>query len=138
MKFRVLIKDPLIYYVMVRVIALLTCKWCLLLLSDATYIYIYIYAYIYIYICIYIYIHIVYMYTNTMWILLQILKVRLSFSKKVGFICLNRNPLKIMKNVFYFRWKALFVLKIFKSRFFFFGVSSYVRKRLDEKAKVNL
>ena len=32
-------------------------------------------------------------------------------------------------------WKALFVRKIFKS--IFFGVSSYVRKRLDEKSKAN-
>ena len=30
------------------------------------------------------------------------------------FICFNENPLKIMKNAFYFILKALFVLKIFE------------------------
>ena len=41
-------------------------------------------------------------------------KVELSPSKKLCFICFNENPLKIMKNAFYFILKALFVLKIFK------------------------
>ena len=33
---------------------------------------------------------------------------------KKCFICFNKNSLKMMKNVFYFILKALFVLKIFK------------------------
>ena len=41
-------------------------------------------------------------------------KVGLSPSKKFFAICLTQNPLKIMKNAFYFILKALFVLKIFK------------------------
>ena len=43
-------------------------------------------------------------------------------------------PLKMMKNVFYFTSKALFVLKIFK---FLTLVSRPVSKRLDKKDKVN-
>ena len=42
------------------------------------------------------------------------LTVGLSPSKKICFICFNENLLKLMKNVFYFILKALFVLKIFK------------------------
>ena len=42
------------------------------------------------------------------------LKVGLSPSKKICFICLIESPLKMMKNAFYFILKALFVLKIFK------------------------
>ena len=34
--------------------------------------------------------------------------------KKNCFICFNDSPSKVMKNVFYFILKALFVLKIFK------------------------
>ena len=34
--------------------------------------------------------------------------------KKIIFICFNENPLKRMKNAFYFILKALSVLKIFK------------------------
>ena len=41
-------------------------------------------------------------------------KVGLPPSKKVGFICLNESPLKMMKNAFYFIVKDLFVLRIFK------------------------
>ena len=40
--------------------------------------------------------------------------VALSPSKKILFICFNENPLKMMKNVFHFILKVLFVLKIFK------------------------
>ena len=43
-------------------------------------------------------------------------------------------PLKMMKNVFYFTSKALFVLKIFKFLSWPFG---HVAKRLDKKDKVN-
>ena len=43
-----------------------------------------------------------------------IVKVGLSPSKKICGICLIESPLKMMKNVFYFVLKALFVLKIFK------------------------
>ena len=41
-------------------------------------------------------------------------KVGLSPCKKNCVICLIGSPLKIMKNVFYFVLKALFVLKIFR------------------------
>ena len=34
--------------------------------------------------------------------------------KKLIFNCFNESPLKMMKNVFYFILKTLFVLKIFK------------------------
>ena len=44
----------------------------------------------------------------------KIFKVGLSPSKKICVICLIESPLKMMKNVFYFILKALFVLKIFK------------------------
>ena len=46
--------------------------------------------------------------------------LRVSPFKKMSVICLIENPLKIMKNAFYFILEALFVLKIFKilSRFF--------------------
>ena len=40
-------------------------------------------------------------------------RVRLSPSKNY-FICFNDSPSKMMKNVFYFNLKALFILKIFK------------------------
>ena len=60
-------------------------------------------------------------------------KVAFYLPKKVGFICFNKSPFKMMNNAFYFVLKALFVLK--KSTFFpdFFG---YVGKRLDKKADV--
>ena len=41
--------------------------------------------------------------------------------KKFLFICFNESPLKIMKNVFYFILKALFVLKIFRILSWHFG-----------------
>ena len=41
-------------------------------------------------------------------------KVGLSPSKKIFFICFNGSPSKMMKNAFYFILKALFVLKMFK------------------------
>ena len=41
-------------------------------------------------------------------------KVKLSTSKKKCLICFNDSSLKILKNIFYFTLKALFVLKIFK------------------------
>ena len=44
------------------------------------------------------------------------------------------SPLKMMKNAFYFRSKALFVLKIFK---FLSWISGHVVKRLDKKDKSN-
>ena len=47
------------------------------------------------------------------WIVFFERKVGLSPSKKFLFICFNEIPLKIMKNVFYFMLKTLFVLKIF-------------------------
>ena len=42
----------------------------------------------------------------------NVFEVGLSLSKKSCFICFNENPLKMMKNAFYFILKALFVLKI--------------------------
>ena len=42
------------------------------------------------------------------------LKVGLSPSKKICFVCFDESPLKLMKNAFYFILKPLFVLKIFK------------------------
>ena len=41
------------------------------------------------------------------------LKIGLSLSKKICYIFYIESPLKMMKNTFYFIWKALFVLKIF-------------------------
>ena len=41
-------------------------------------------------------------------------KVGLSTSKNICSICLDKSPLKIIKNAFYFILKALFILKIFK------------------------
>ena len=41
-------------------------------------------------------------------------KVGLSPSKKVCVICLIESPLKMMRNAFYFNFKGLFFLKIFK------------------------
>ena len=43
-----------------------------------------------------------------------VFKVALSPSKKNFVISFNDSPSKMMKNVFYFILKALFVLKIFK------------------------
>ena len=53
-------------------------------------------------------------------------------SKKVGFIYCNESRLKMMKNAFYFTWKALFVLNIFK---FLFWSSWSGKKRLDKIKK---
>ena len=46
----------------------------------------------------------------------KIIKLKSDFhlTKKFLFICFSENPLKMMKNAFYFIFKALFVLKIFK------------------------
>ena len=46
----------------------------------------------------------------------------------------NESPLKIMKNVFYFTVKSLFVIRIFKFLSWLFG---HVEKRLDYKDKIN-
>ena len=50
----------------------------------------------------------------------QKFKVGLSPSKRFIFIYFNESPLKMMKNGFYFIFKALFVLKIcnFLSKYF--------------------
>ena len=55
-------------------------------------------------------------------------------SRKVCFIYLNENLLKMMKNAFYFTLTVIFVLKIFNFCPDLFG---HVAKRLDKKAKVN-
>ena len=49
------------------------------------------------------------------------LKVGLSPSKKNCVICFIESPLKIIKNVFYFILKALFVLKVFNFLSWCFG-----------------
>ena len=41
-------------------------------------------------------------------------QIRTLTFRENSFICFNESPLKIMKDVFYFTLKALFVLKIFK------------------------
>ena len=46
----------------------------------------------------------------------------------------TESPLKMMKNTFYFMLKSFFVLKIFRFLSWHFG---HVRRRLDEKDKVN-
>ena len=61
-------------------------------------------------------------------------KVRLSPSKKAGFIFSNGRPLNMIENAFYFMLKALFVLKIFTFCPDFFG---HAEKRPDKNAKVN-
>ena len=69
------------------------------------------------------------------WKVLSIrLEVGLSPSKKFVFIYFNASPLKIMKDAFYFIWKAFFVLGIFTFLSWLYG---YVEKGLDKKAMVN-
>ena len=54
-----------------------------------------------------------------------LIQVRLSPSKKHCVVCLIKSPLKMMKNVFHFILKVLFVLKIFEFLSRLFG---HVRK----------
>ena len=51
----------------------------------------------------------------------HILKVGLSPSNKIIFICFNESPLKMMRNTFYFIVKTLFVLKITEFLSWLFG-----------------
>ena len=51
----------------------------------------------------------------------NLIKVGLSPSKKILFICFNESPLKIMKNAFYFILKPFFVLKVSKFLSWYFG-----------------
>ena len=53
---------------------------------------------------------------------------------KKNFICFNESPSKLIKNVFCFMLKTIFVLKIFK---FLSSLFDHVEKRLDWKRKVN-
>ena len=46
----------------------------------------------------------------------------------------NESPLKMLKNIFYFMLKVLFVLEIFTVLSRLFG---YVQKRLDKKKQPN-
>ena len=62
------------------------------------------------------------------------LKVGLSSSKKVVFICFNKSPLKVLKHAFYFMSKALFVLEISTFLYWLFG---HIEKRPEKKTKVN-
>ena len=50
-------------------------------------------------------------------------KKALSNDMAQTFICFNENSLKMIKNVFYFILKALFVLKIFQVLSWLFGHS---------------
>ena len=59
-------------------------------------------------------------------VFLKKFKVALSPSRKVVFISSNESSLKIMKNVFCFMLKALFVLEIFT---FLYRIFGYVEKR---------
>ena len=49
------------------------------------------------------------------------LKVGLSPSKKVVFVCLDESPLNVMKNMFYFALKALLFFEIFTFFYWSFG-----------------
>ena len=60
--------------------------------------------------------------------------VNFSSSKEVGFVCFNENPLKTMKNAFYFILKTLFFLRYLNFCPDFCG---HVKKRFHKKAKVN-
>ena len=53
--------------------------------------------------------------------LFQIMLKSYSHPQKNCVICFNENPIKVMKNAFYFTLKALFVLKIFKFLSWLFG-----------------
>ena len=60
--------------------------------------------------------------------------VEVEVALSIVFICLNKSPLKIMENAFYFMLKVLFVLEIYT---FLSWLFSSVEKRFNEKAKVN-
>ena len=59
------------------------------------------------------------------------IKVGLSPSKTIFFICFNDGTSKMMKNVFYFILKALFILKIFK-------LLSCVFRQVEKVRKIRL
>ena len=56
--------------------------------------------------------------------------IRTLIFQKGYFICFNENPLKMMKDAFYFVLKAPFVPKIFN---FFLVFSCHIEKRLHPK-----
>ena len=58
----------------------------------------------------------------------KIPKSKSHLSKKYCFICFNKSPLKAMENAFYFVFKAISVLKIFK---FCLDFLVMWKKRLD-------
>ena len=60
-------------------------------------------------------------------------KVELIPSKNIYFTYFNETPLKMMKNVFYFIFKTLFVLKIFKFLSWFFGI--YISWPISQEVK---
>ena len=64
----------------------------------------------------------------------KLIKVELSPSKKLNFICFNETSVKMMQNTFHFMLKVLLVLEIFT---FLSWIFRYVQKQLDKKAKVN-
>ena len=54
-------------------------------------------------------------------LMITVFKVGLPLCKIFGFFCFSESPLKLMKKIFYFILKALFVLKIFKFLSWLFG-----------------
>ena len=54
-----------------------------------------------------------------------ILRVRLSPSKKFGFICFNGSSLKMMSNAYYFILKILFVLTVSTVNFKIYDVTNW-------------
>ena len=55
------------------------------------------------------------------YLFIKLVKVGLSPSKKVCFICFNESPIKMMKNAFYLILKAFFLHKILKFLYLLFG-----------------
>ena len=63
--------------------------------------------------------------------ILKNIKFEQSSSKKLGFICFNESPLKMMNNAFYFILKVFLFLRDLQFCPDFFG---YVGKRLDKES----
>ena len=67
-------------------------------------------------------------------LMILLIKVGFSPSKKNCFICFNESPLRVMKNAFYFILNAVFVLKISRFLCWLFG---HVEKMAIYKDKIN-
>ena len=63
-----------------------------------------------------------------------VLKVGLSPSKTICFICFDESLLKLVKNAFYFNWKAFSVLKMFQ--FLCWLLSSYRKNNLIRNVRL--